>query len=65
MKDSRVTFKGKTSLGGRSIRGRGRRGGVEEKKAKERRNRSWEPFRLSPVPLPFLGHSRCGVVSGD
>ena len=61
MKDSRVTFKGKTSPGGRSIKGRG---GVEEKKAKERRNRIWEPFPLSPVPLLLLGDFPCGVVSG-
>ena len=39
-------------------------GGVEEKKAKERRNRIWEPFPLSPVPLLFLGDFPCGVVSG-
>ena len=35
MKDSRVPFKGKTSPGGRSIKGRGRRGREKSERAKE------------------------------
>ena len=50
MKDSRVTFKGKTSLGGRSIRGRGRRGREKRKRAKEQELGAF-PSLHSPSPL--------------
>ena len=62
MKDSRVPFKGKTSPGGRSIKGRGRRGREKSERAKEQ---ELGAFPSLPSPSPLLGHSPCGVVSGD
>ena len=75
MKDSKVTFKGKTSPGGRGVKGRGG-GGVEEKNAKGRRNIKKEQkehglgaFLPSPSPLfrllPLRSRKRsCSKIGG-
>ena len=74
MKDSKVTFKGKTSPGGRGVKGRG--GGIEEKNAKGRRNIKKEQkehglgaFLPSPSPLfrllPLRSRKRsCSKIGG-
>ena len=75
MKDSKVTFKGKTSPGGRGVKGRG---GIEEKNAKGRRNIKKEqkeqglgafPSLPSPSPLfrllPLRSRKRsCSKIGG-
>ena len=73
MKDSKVTFKGKTSPGGRGVKGRG---GIEEKNAKGRRNIKKEQkekglgaFLPSPSPLfrllPLRSRKRsCSKIGG-
>ena len=71
MKDSKVTFKGKTSPGGRGVKGRG--GGIEEKnereRAKEQKEHGLGAFLPSPSPLftllPLRSRKRsCSKIGG-